>query len=63
MDLVLIGTPENLAARLARTWIQAPWHEFCFYHRLLGVPHGRAMEQLELVVSKLLPAVRAARVR
>ena len=60
IDDVLIGSVGDLAARLLGMRAQAPWHEFAFYHRLPGVPHQRALEQIELVSSKLAPAINAA---
>jgi alkanesulfonate monooxygenase SsuD/methylene tetrahydromethanopterin reductase-like flavin-dependent oxidoreductase (luciferase family) len=59
MDKVLLGTVDDVARRLYDTWRRAPWHEFGFYHRMPGVSHERALEQLELVSSKLVPALAA----
>lgn len=59
----LIGTPEDIAERLAATWQRAPWHDLGFFFRLPGVPHDRALGQLELVQKRLVPALAAARQR
>jgi alkanesulfonate monooxygenase SsuD/methylene tetrahydromethanopterin reductase-like flavin-dependent oxidoreductase (luciferase family) len=56
----LVGTPEDVAQRLVATWRRAPWHDLGFFFRLPGIPHDRALEQLELVQTRLLPAVSAA---
>jgi alkanesulfonate monooxygenase SsuD/methylene tetrahydromethanopterin reductase-like flavin-dependent oxidoreductase (luciferase family) len=60
---VLVGTAPEIAERLVTIWIQAPWHELVFYPRLPGVPHGRAMEQIDRVSSELRPALSAAAAR
>jgi alkanesulfonate monooxygenase SsuD/methylene tetrahydromethanopterin reductase-like flavin-dependent oxidoreductase (luciferase family) len=56
----LVGTPEDVAERLVATWRRAPWRDLGFFFRLPGVPHDRALEQLELVQNRLMPAVSAA---
>jgi alkanesulfonate monooxygenase SsuD/methylene tetrahydromethanopterin reductase-like flavin-dependent oxidoreductase (luciferase family) len=56
-DAQFVGTPEDVAARMYETWRQAPWHELGFFYRLPGVPHERAMEHLELISSRLMPAL------
>lgn len=53
-----VGTPEEIAARLVETWRRAPWHDLGFFYRLPGVSHEQALEQLELVQNRLMPAVR-----
>ncbi len=57
---ILVGPAPELAQRLISTWQDTPWHELVFYPRLPGVPHDRAMEQIELVSSRLVPALAAA---
>ena len=59
---ILLGPPADIAERLMATWPQAPWHELVFYPRLPGVSHERAMDQIELVSSRLGPALAAAAV-
>jgi hypothetical protein len=60
MEDHFVGTPEDVAPRLVATWRRAPWHDVGFFFRPPGIPHERAMEQLELVQTRLLPAVAAA---
>jgi alkanesulfonate monooxygenase SsuD/methylene tetrahydromethanopterin reductase-like flavin-dependent oxidoreductase (luciferase family) len=57
MEDHFIGTPEDVAQRLVATHGQAPWHELGFFYRLPGIPHDRALEQLELIQRRLLPAI------
>jgi alkanesulfonate monooxygenase SsuD/methylene tetrahydromethanopterin reductase-like flavin-dependent oxidoreductase (luciferase family) len=56
----LVGTPDDIAERLVATWRRAHWHDVGFFFRLPGISHERALEQLELVHQRLLPAVRTA---
>ena len=58
-EAVMIETPERAAEKLLAIWRLAPWHELGFWYRLPGVPHERAMEHLEVVVKRLLPALAA----
>lgn len=60
MEDHLVGTPEEIAERLVATWRRAPWHDLGFFFRLPGIPHERGLEQLELVQTRLLPALVAA---
>jgi alkanesulfonate monooxygenase SsuD/methylene tetrahydromethanopterin reductase-like flavin-dependent oxidoreductase (luciferase family) len=59
MEDHFVGTPEDIAPRLLATWKQAPWHDLGFFFRPPGIPHERAMQQLELVQKRLLPALTA----
>lgn len=52
---VIIGTPEDVAARLRRMHAAAPWHDLAFWYRLPGVGHDDAMAHLERVASRLAP--------
>jgi alkanesulfonate monooxygenase SsuD/methylene tetrahydromethanopterin reductase-like flavin-dependent oxidoreductase (luciferase family) len=54
-ESILVDTPERLAERLKATWGSAPWHELIFFCRLPGIPHERALEQLDLVAHRLVP--------
>jgi alkanesulfonate monooxygenase SsuD/methylene tetrahydromethanopterin reductase-like flavin-dependent oxidoreductase (luciferase family) len=57
MEDHFVGTPEDVARRLVETHRRAPWHELGFFHGLPGVPHERALEQLELVQRRLVPEI------
>lgn len=52
-----VGTPEDVARRIWDTWLEAPWHDFGFFYRLPGIPHERALEHLEMVSGRLVPAL------
>jgi alkanesulfonate monooxygenase SsuD/methylene tetrahydromethanopterin reductase-like flavin-dependent oxidoreductase (luciferase family) len=52
-----VGTPEDVAQRLLETHRRAPWRELGFFYRLPGIPHERALEQLELIQHRLVPAI------
>jgi len=59
MSKVLLGTVDDVARRLHALWRAAPFHEFGFYHRMPGISHERALEQLERVSGELAPALAA----
>jgi alkanesulfonate monooxygenase SsuD/methylene tetrahydromethanopterin reductase-like flavin-dependent oxidoreductase (luciferase family) len=52
-----VGTPEEVARRLVRTWRDAPWHELGFFYRLPGITHTQALEHLDLIRTRLMPAL------
>jgi alkanesulfonate monooxygenase SsuD/methylene tetrahydromethanopterin reductase-like flavin-dependent oxidoreductase (luciferase family) len=52
---LLVDTPENIAKRLLEIRERAPFHELMFWYRFRGIPHGRAMEHLELVADRVVP--------
>lgn len=55
MTDLFVGTPEEVAGRLAELRQKAPVQELGFFYRLPGIPHERALEQLELIQRRLLP--------
>jgi alkanesulfonate monooxygenase SsuD/methylene tetrahydromethanopterin reductase-like flavin-dependent oxidoreductase (luciferase family) len=52
-----VGTPEDVAARLVKTWRGAPWHELGFFYRLPGISHERSLEHLDMINRRLIPAL------
>lgn len=54
-EQMLVDTPENVAARLRAIRDRAPYHEVVFWYRFRGIPHERALEQLETVAQRVLP--------
>jgi alkanesulfonate monooxygenase SsuD/methylene tetrahydromethanopterin reductase-like flavin-dependent oxidoreductase (luciferase family) len=54
----LVGTPAEVADRLAALHREAPFDHFAHWARLPGLPHERAVETLRLVAEHVVPAVR-----
>jgi alkanesulfonate monooxygenase SsuD/methylene tetrahydromethanopterin reductase-like flavin-dependent oxidoreductase (luciferase family) len=54
----LVGTPTEIADRLAAVYREAPFDHFAHWARLPGLPHERAIETLRLVAEQVVPAVR-----
>ena len=54
----LVGTPEQVAARLVELHQEIGYDHFAHWARLPGLPHATAMESLRLVASQVLPEVR-----
>jgi alkanesulfonate monooxygenase SsuD/methylene tetrahydromethanopterin reductase-like flavin-dependent oxidoreductase (luciferase family) len=53
----LVGTPEEVASRLAALHRELRFNHFAFWARLPGMSHSRAMQSLNLVKSRVLPAL------
>jgi hypothetical protein len=54
---VLVDTPEGAARRLLALRSKVPWHEIWFFCRQPGMPHETALQQLEVVATRLRPLV------
>jgi alkanesulfonate monooxygenase SsuD/methylene tetrahydromethanopterin reductase-like flavin-dependent oxidoreductase (luciferase family) len=53
----LVGTPEDIAGRLVALHRELRFSHFAYWARLPGLSHSRAMESLNLVQSRVLPAL------
>lgn len=53
----LVGTPEDVAGRLAALRRDVRFDHFAYWARLPGLSHARAMESLRLVMSRVRPAL------
>ena len=54
----LVGSPEQVGARLAELYRAVGFAHFAHWARLPGVSHARAMESLRLVAERVIPLVR-----
>jgi alkanesulfonate monooxygenase SsuD/methylene tetrahydromethanopterin reductase-like flavin-dependent oxidoreductase (luciferase family) len=54
----LVGTPADVAERLATLYREAPFDHFAHWARLPGLSHERAVETLRMVAAHVVPAVR-----
>ncbi|MEW6635573.1 MAG: LLM class flavin-dependent oxidoreductase [Actinomycetota bacterium] len=55
-----VGTPEEVADGLIRLYREAPYDHLCFWGRLPGITHERALENARLFATEVAPRVRAA---
>jgi alkanesulfonate monooxygenase SsuD/methylene tetrahydromethanopterin reductase-like flavin-dependent oxidoreductase (luciferase family) len=55
---MLVGPPAEIAERLRALRAAYPLDELVFWYRLPGVPHELAIQHLEQVAERVLPAVR-----
>lgn len=53
----LVGTPEDVAGRLAALHRDVGFDHFAYWARLPGLSHERAMESLHLVATRVLPTL------
>lgn len=53
----LVGTPEDIASRLVALHRELRFNHFAYWARLPGLSHSRAMRCLNLVKSRVLPAL------
>jgi probable F420-dependent oxidoreductase len=53
----LVGTPEDIAGRLVSLHREVRFNHFAYWARLPGLSHSRAMHSLNLVKSRVLPAL------
>ena len=55
-----VGTPDEVARGLIQVHQEAPYDHFCFWGRLPGITHERALESMRLFASEVAPRVRDA---
>ena len=55
-----VGTPDEVARGLIQVHQEAPYDHFCFWGRLPGITHERALESVRLFASEVAPRVRDA---
>jgi hypothetical protein len=56
----LVDNPDEVAEGLAGLHAVAPFDHFCFWARLPGITHERALESMRLFASEVAPRVRGA---
>jgi probable F420-dependent oxidoreductase len=56
----LVGTPDDVAERLAEIYEEAPYDHLCFWGRLPGVTHEQALANIRLFASEVVPRIREA---
>jgi len=54
----LVGTPDEVTEGLASLYAEAPYDHFCFWGRLPGVTHEKALANIRLFASEVVPMVR-----
>jgi alkanesulfonate monooxygenase SsuD/methylene tetrahydromethanopterin reductase-like flavin-dependent oxidoreductase (luciferase family) len=56
----LVGTPQEVTEALIELYQEAPYDHLCFWGRLPGVTHERALANMRLFAAQVAPRVREA---